>query len=482
MYSKILILIFFSLIAKATFTQVSFEKIIGTNYDEMPVDVLKDGNNFIIAGLKRVDSTQMFNTWLLKLDSNCDTIIAKEIFKPIGRSNLFNIIKTSDNNFMGFGSIQSDSTYWKYDFWVLKFDSVFNILEDKRYYTINWYPYKIVSFTDFDGNILVAGYSDTIPYERPDIFIYKVDLNGDTLKSKYFNLGPPRIELWDALPKKDSTGYYFICNFSAYGYESQLFEIDLNLNLTLIKSNVMNLHNYSSAKWLTDTTYLISGIYIPPSLDPQSMGIIIVDTAFIRLKTKYLGQVNAPDKPALNSSIDFINSDNIFFGGNTFIFGSSTFSYELTWLELFKINNNLVPIWQKFYGNDAKYSVREIIATDDGGCVMFCTRWDFSPNNERDIYILKVDENGILTSKNQIIKSSEAIVYPNPANDMINIKTTFNVNYLFEIYDLKGNKIFSSIEDNQLVKVDISKFSQGIYFYKLTYNQSSIINGKFVKF
>ena len=55
-------------------------------------------------------------------------------------------------------------------------------------------------------------------------------------------------------------------------------------------------------------------------------------------------------------------------------------------------------------------------------------------------------------------------VYPNPANDFINIEAE-NIDFV-ELYDIFGRKLYSE-ENSGHIKIDMSNYSNGIYFVKL---------------
>jgi photosystem II stability/assembly factor-like uncharacterized protein len=76
-------------------------------------------------------------------------------------------------------------------------------------------------------------------------------------------------------------------------------------------------------------------------------------------------------------------------------------------------------------------------------------------------------------------------IYPNPANDFIYLKqksdNVIDYNDIIEIYDISGNQlitfpIIKLINDENLIKVDISNLNSGVYFVK-----SGKVFGKFVK-
>jgi len=110
------------------------------------------------------------------------------------------------------------------------------------------------------------------------------------------------------------------------------------------------------------------------------------------------------------------------------------------------------------------------------------TRYDYqTQNQERDVYILNVNKDGILTwAYNFPETTRQVIVYPNPGHDEISIVAKQN-NLKFDLFSTEGFRILSKeieIQD----KINTSHIPRGIYFYKL-YNPDSetISTGKWIK-
>ncbi|MDD2411478.1 MAG: C10 family peptidase [Bacteroidales bacterium] len=72
---------------------------------------------------------------------------------------------------------------------------------------------------------------------------------------------------------------------------------------------------------------------------------------------------------------------------------------------------------------------------------------------------------------------SNIIVYPNPANDVINLRDNSSdvVNFLIQIYDTRGKKVFEKEMSNPSVSIDISNFEKGVYVIKINKNATSIV-------
>jgi hypothetical protein len=57
------------------------------------------------------------------------------------------------------------------------------------------------------------------------------------------------------------------------------------------------------------------------------------------------------------------------------------------------------------------------------------------------------------------------VVHPNPTKDMVTIETRLDIEV--EVYDMIGNKVIS---ESNPKRIDLSKFSNGIYNMSILYN------------
>ncbi len=109
-----------------------------------------------------------------------------------------------------------------------------------------------------------------------------------------------------------------------------------------------------------------------------------------------------------------------------------------------------------------------------------------------NVVILKVNDGTIdvmqnyeiivsITALNDHQSDMELLVFPNPADDVIHFEFYNNGSKRIVIYDMTGN-VLRDILSDQVKKVDvnISELRQGIYIYKVFYNDQ-IITGKFTK-
>jgi hypothetical protein len=77
--------------------------------------------------------------------------------------------------------------------------------------------------------------------------------------------------------------------------------------------------------------------------------------------------------------------------------------------------------------------------------------------------------------------NSIALVYPNPATDMVNFKFVESGSVRIEIYDITGTQLKQIESDNQgVIEVNITDLSNGVYLYK-AYQNGKVSIGKITK-
>ena len=202
-------------------------------------------------------------------------------------------------------------------------------------------------------------------------------------------------------------------------------------------------------------------------------------------------QINSSNSISL--SVDTCNEYQWY--GNTFINSgiySETFNNILGCDSTIYLNLNL--------SNSPSLSVSQsgtyLIATPFGGRIPYNYIWSngdtssiISPTSNATYWLIVVDANGCYSDSvfvnvdfvpSHISNISEKIkIYPNPAEDIINIVTQNNVFKLVEITNSLGQVLIRKESKNNILKVDVSKLEYGTYllnvFSKETYLNKIII-------
>lgn len=99
-----------------------------------------------------------------------------------------------------------------------------------------------------------------------------------------------------------------------------------------------------------------------------------------------------------------------------------------------------------------------------------------SLDNAEQAYSLIVSGFDEIVLSNSTVVKNEFFVYPNPANDFLNIESPNAFISKYEIYDLQGRLVENAltIEENSL-QIDLQSYSSGVYIIKLfTENETTI--------
>jgi hypothetical protein len=84
-----------------------------------------------------------------------------------------------------------------------------------------------------------------------------------------------------------------------------------------------------------------------------------------------------------------------------------------------------------------------------------------------------VDSSAVLGLNNATITAGVHI-YPNPTVDVVTVETgDLHANYLYQIYDVTGKIVTSASNANAVNKFDLSAYSNGFYFIKITNTDSN---------
>ncbi len=348
---------------------------------------------------------------------------------------------------------------------------------------IFWNTNPISRLTDIqkisgDRYAFVGHRSDTTSYFDGRIII--IDHQGTLLNDKTYSVDS--VFLPDAiLEKSDHSG------FILKGGGGEIILLDNNIEVdTVIYAPYGfydHLHLHNTMKRWDDSTHLISGTYTMLfGDDDKSIGIKKVRHANEVINDYVFGTPDSLEITAINQSLDFLYPDKIYCGGWQREIEGEPFISELPgWLILSQLDEDLNPNWTRYYGGDAYYVMSGVLATRDGGCLIYGNRYDFTGIFEYDIYLLKVGPNGLLTSTEVPETGTSGItVYPNPATHYMVFDTGVVGQYDLLIFDALGKVVLSQqIPNNH--PIDIRHLPTGTYTYLLTQKNEIIGQGKWVK-
>lgn len=473
----------FWLIFLVGWTQQSFELLIEDTLDQMTTAVIETDKSYFFTEILYNPS---FKTNIYKTDKGGNIIKIQEIKPDQFDFNLSTIINEGNGKITGFG-FQKAAEDTALFFTILEMDDNLSILTEKTYRT-GFYSTEYLNVEKFYDGYIVVGCGSYTPYPRTHLFSYLVNSAYDTIRSKVY---PEEglIYAFDMLPTHDNNYFkVFTRGFGPpFGATGQILLIDKNLNRLKYTDIPEYVYSYMDAKHIDDAHYLLSGKKDIPWGDSQTtkLALMRMDTADMMQEIHLFGSEDTITYPGFYSNLDFVNENEIYYAGVKNL-AFNYFAPVDSWFFLNKLDSNLEVQWQKFYGGDAYYNLWNMIATQDGGCLMAGTRYDYvTQTNLRDLYILKVDENGLIVGTGgelPNISVQDAIVYPNPGNEYFNIQSGPQIiNALFELFDMNGNLVLTTTLDERRETISTHNLSPGTYPYLITYQNKIVGSGKWVK-
>jgi hypothetical protein len=465
-----LYIVFFFLLINISLSQNSFEYLYQSPNDNWPGDMFEDVEGNIIVSFF---DTQLKNTNLLKINNYGLLVNIYNYSEPNYNSTIKELIPLNDGTFIGIGVYNHDTVY---NLWYCLFDLNLNLLFDHKILTEYELIYDRLNSTINDNGNIVIGATYKINEFETSVCLFELSINGDLENYIFYTPLNQGIAIFYDLFKIPNSSNYkiFTTNFFQKSI-GKIYTVDSAFNILFSTPFSWYQSDNLSVKLINEEEYLL-GLVRYISKDNICSGLVKHSMNENILDSLLLCNSSVINYSAWIRSVDFVDSSKIYFG-STYSLNliDPFFSTSTSWIMLNKLDIHLLPIWQKYYGGDAYYNLWSILATQDGGCVMSGTRYDHqTQNQERDVYILKVNEDGILTwAYNFPETTKKVIVYPNPGRDEIRIKAIEN-NLRFDLFDINGNKILSQPIENE-DKINTSQLKKGVYTYRILNQKSETV-------
>jgi len=489
MYKYYIISIFFLLISIYIKSQ-TFSNIISNPNDQIINEIKEDQNgNFILVGRYENLTGNKFDAYIIKLDSEGNILFEETISNDSISFILFNIHFVNDEYILLGETFDKTPAFANCHFWYLRLNQDLTVI-DEKFNLIpkgKWISY-MNSIIDSDSNLAITGYTsffDTLSnVYNSDLYFYKTNIDGDSINSNFFNTSNIIDMSFDIVEKSDDDGYdAYVSGFTnMFGSHGQILELNNNLDSIGIDSIPLRIYDYYSPTELNDTTIILCGKRLS-SIYGRDLNIATINPDANFINFAHLGKVDTVDWPAFSNGISKFEN-NLFVAGTSNLEVSNPFFSTLpSWFYLIKLNSSLDIEWQKWYGGDTYYNLYSIYATQDGGCVMAGTRYDYlSQYYERDIYIVKVDSEGLITWTQEIpIKQESVLIYPNPGHNKLKIKSSTD-DLIFELFNSNGMNLITKELIQFETVINTSFLKPGIFVYNLKNKEGQIVEtGKWIK-
>jgi hypothetical protein len=469
------------------FSQTSFVYKYSTLSDEGSTDAIEtlDGGFMVTASIGDF-SSHMYSTLLIKLNQYGDTVLTKTISVRPETCLIGDLVTASDGNYFGVGIKEfSNGT----NLWLLKISPDLDILQDTTYSIGVTGIISYYALVNQYNNLIIYG-SASINGSNNHPFIYQLTQAGDSLSYGYYNDSTSSEYVFSMIEKPDISGYFMMIlgkyQVPMNNAPGQILTLDYNLNVTGIDSLPRGLSMYYNSKVINNHQFVLTGKKTT-SFSPRTdqLGILKLDTSFNVVNEYYLGPDDTISYPGYLHNLDFIDTNNIYYGG-TCNQAIADFSSNKSYYMLGNFDSSLNLKWQKYYGGDMYYTLWGLIATSDGGCLLLGSSYDhLTQDMERDIYIIKVDSTGVITSTDETRQATlhDAIVYPNPGKDYLVIESGPQVTGAkMTMTDMNGRQVLNETINGSQININTHSLQEGTYLWQIILRNKVIEAGKWIKY
>ena len=307
--------------------------------------------------------------------------------------------------------------------------------------------------TSYPDTTLCAGFLQNFSSFQLEPFVFKISENL-TFDFAFYQTGEAFSSIV-AVPEED---YYL-----AYGFG--LFKIRPDLSVIEIQSPApFALFPEGNTMRLNDSLMLYTGKEIDEEGRDVVIGTAKKDGEEINLARIGLSG-DTIDHPAKFRSIDVKYQDKIYAAGHTdVVINLDPYLEFETRFFIAQLDNEMNINWEQYYGGDAYYIMHGVLATEDGGCLVYGRRHDFINNpGVIELYVMKVDENGDVISSNSIpLGREEFTIFPNPFHNELYLKSESIVELSkVKIYDIAGRIMLTAT--NFSSRLDTSTLPVGAF-------------------
>ena len=350
---------------------------------------------YVITGRTDQPYTYDPGIFLIRTNSNGDTVWTKKYggqYDDYG----YSVQQTNDAGFIITGYTSLDNV--NSSIYLIKTDSNGDTLWTRTYEGNGWcMGYSVKQCCD-EGYI-IAGFTKISNRDR-DVYLIKTDGNGDTLWTRTY--GGTDSDIGYSVEQTIDGGYIIVGEAFNYFDTSYVSLIKTDSDGDTVWTKTYGETSYSrgySVEQTSDEGYIITGV--TGTYELKDLFLIKTNSNGDIIWTKTYGGIYHTKGHSVKQTID----------GGYIVAGQKYNNETGNDVYLIKTNSNGDTIWTKTYGgsaNDYGYSVQ---LTLDGGFII--GGMSYSINNDMMlVYLIKTDENGIITS-------STEIPVPNPTKKLI---------------------------------------------------------------
>lgn len=426
---------------------------------------------FIIAGYTSSFGAGTYDVYLIRTDSIGDTLWTKTYGYPNWDWAL-SIENVSDSGFIISGASYPEDTGGYCDAYILRTDENGDTLWTRAYgwdrddYGVSIKPLSY-------GGYIIVGYAIKPFYSnREDIYLIRMDINGDTLWTKIY--GKTNQEYGSSIQECPDSGFIvsgWTNSLGAGGFDAYLLRTDKNGDTLWTRTYGGDGDDWGrSVLLLKDSGFVVCGAAYSGSAGECDLYIIRTDKNGDTIWTKSYGGIGWEE----GYSIQPVSDSGFIISGVMEVLNTNVFSVYVV-----RIDMNGDTLWTRAYGvmgDNEGYSIHSLSGGNDGFIISGIT--SYLGAGYRAVYLLKMgketgveeratgdwstpDRTGILLGQNPFFQS-KSIRYQIPVKSKVSLT----------VYDLSGRIIILLFEDEKEsgiyeTTLNTKGLKTGIYFLEM---------------
>ncbi len=347
------------------------------------------GKEFAMCGIQTSDGGYIMSgithsvgsggdAWVVKTNAKGDMLWAKN-YGGSGEDRFNNIIQTDDGGYLAIGYTTGSDE----DSWLMKLDSIGTKVWEKKNESAGDDEYLIIKKA-FNGSYIISGFSRNVVYYDYDGIITNITPSGTILWTKKMG-GAGGDFAMNLIPLSDGNimvSGYNGSDFSKH-YDVWVWKLNSNGNVLWEKLYGDSLEERSAGLVQTgDGNFMISGHKV---VNGSSYGMILkIDTAGTLLWSKLYGS-NSEDLLKMERAPD----------NTILVTGYNTVSGFGQQGALMKINNSGTVLWNKSFGGTGSEYLCEIHPAKENNFILAGST-NSAGGNADDFWLIKVDGNGTI--------------------------------------------------------------------------------------
>ncbi|MGB6606374.1 MAG: hypothetical protein WBF28_01010, partial [Atribacterota bacterium] len=381
---------------------ITWDKTFGGNGEDMGFSIIQTKNGgYAIAGYaifprkeKKDDwrsklgyiileKSKRQDFWIIKLDKNGNKEW-DEVFGENGPDIANSIIRTKDGGYAVAGFIWTIYAE-KQDIWIIKLDENGNKEWDKTFdKDKNDVAYSIIQTKD--GGYAIAASTGFKLWGEANCWVIKLDAKGNMEWDKNFG-GIGWDEIYSIIQTKSGGFIAAGSSWSKGAGRGDIYVVKLNKRGDLVWDKTFGGSDYDDARSIIQTDdggYAVTGFTVLEDTGDRDSWVIKLDKDGNKVWDKTLGGTS---EDWANSIIQNKNGDYVVVGW------TKSMGAGKTDIWIVKLNKNGDLLWDKTFGGSENDEAHSVIQTDDGGYAV--AGWTKSKGaGNSDVWVLKLDENG----------------------------------------------------------------------------------------